>query len=650
MNKYENLSKEQLIQKVKNLEAKRYGLVWDDEKEPENVVIDCQNNIPILKKVNQKAIHTDKSKPNNILIEGDNYHSLQVLNYTHKGKIDVIYIDPPYNTGNKDFSYNDKFVDKNDGYRHSKWLSFMDKRLNLAHSLLAEDGVIFISIGKDEVNQLALLVKDIFGEDNYLDMLPREQKSGSDQGTYFSPQLDYLIVATKNKNILNAFLEDSNNIKTAKSLYQSSLDPLRGCVNQRYWIKCPDGSFIIPQGEVYPTTIEDGSKVVPETAEDKVWRWSVDSYLKDMAKPKEERKLFFKETNSGTLLDENGNPSKWNIYVEPNNSDSTTQTPRDYIFGLANNKGSQILKDMKLSFSNPKPIELIEYLINITRKRNDIKVLDFFAGSGTTGQAILNLNNKDGGSRQFILCTNNENNICENVTYPRIDKVINGYEFSGEEKTILLEKKLTLSLLYKSVKQKKDESDDEYEKRKAEVQAKNLEKLCKEIDDVIVDNEDIYDEIKKEVKDGHIKVIGVKKIKSFKDGLDGNLDYYQTDLIPIDSYSDISDSKREELTLKTSNMIAIKEDTHLEIESNQNYQIFKNEATQKYTAIYSTEDLEYFSELIEKVKDYKTVLYIYSYGKIDKSSYSYLGSNFTIEDIPEPILDIYKEINKEVTV
>lgn len=163
MKKYENYTKEQLIQKIKQLESKKYGLVWDDEKEPEKVVLECQNNIPILKKIDEKTIKTHIEKSTNILIEGDNYHALQVLNYTHKGQIDIIYIDPPYNTGNKDFKYNDSFVDKEDGYRHSKWLNFMSKRLKLAHNLLKDDGVIFISIGKDEVSQLSLLVKDIFG-------------------------------------------------------------------------------------------------------------------------------------------------------------------------------------------------------------------------------------------------------------------------------------------------------------------------------------------------------------------------------------------------------------------------------------------------------------------------------------------------------
>ncbi|MCT7460949.1 site-specific DNA-methyltransferase [Aliarcobacter cryaerophilus] len=647
MKKYENYTKEQLIQKIKQLESKKYGLIWDDEKEPEKVVIECQNNIPILKKIDEKTIKTDIKKPTNILIEGDNYHTLQVLNYTHKGQIDVIYIDPPYNTGNKDFKYNDSFIDKEDGYRHSKWLNFMNKRLRLAHNLLKDDGVIFISIGKDELSQLVLLVKNIFGEDNYLDMLPREQKAGSDQGTYFSPQLDYIVVATKNKNILEPFYISSKNKKTPKSLYQSSLDPLRGCNNQRYWIKCPDGSFIIPPGNFFPELIKDGSNRSPESKDDNVWRWSVDSYLKDIAKPKEERRLFFKETFSGALVDENGNPSKWNIYVIPEDLEENKNTPRDYIFKFTNDKGSKILKDMGLEFNNPKPIELIQYLINITNKPNDILVLDFFAGSGTTGQAILELNQQDDGDRTFILCTNNENDICKEVTYPRISKVINGFDFEGDNKNTLLEKKLTFSNFYKNIKQKKTESIDDYQIRKEKQLSENINKIWKEIDEVIVENIENFDEIKKEFDGEFIKLIGINKIKNFKNGISGNLDYYKTDLIPTNGISNITDSTREELTKKAGNMIAIKENTHCMIELCEHYQIFINEATKKQTAIYFTEDLSYFYELIEKTKSHFTKLYIFSFGKIDKSSYKYLGKNFSIEDIPEPIIEIYKEINKE---
>ena len=169
MGKYDDYEKEELIkiiqQQENELKQKKYGLVWDSEREPEQVVLDCENSLPILEHITSKTIHTCNDE-DNILIEGDNYHALSVLNYTHKEKIDVIYIDPPYNTGSKDFIYNDHYVNNEDTYRHSKWLNFMNKRLNLAKGLLKKDGVIFASIDDNEYPRLILLFEKIFGENN----------------------------------------------------------------------------------------------------------------------------------------------------------------------------------------------------------------------------------------------------------------------------------------------------------------------------------------------------------------------------------------------------------------------------------------------------------------------------------------------------
>ncbi len=171
MKDYSSLSKEELIQIIEKLESrKKYGLIWDEEKVPEKVVVDCKDNLPVLSEVKNKEIITNESLQTNILIEGDNYHALSVLNYTHKGKIDLIYIDPPYNTGAKDFVYNDKYVEKDDTWRHSKWVNFMSKRLELSRALLKNEGIIFISINEEEQAQLKLLCDEIFGVDNYLTM------------------------------------------------------------------------------------------------------------------------------------------------------------------------------------------------------------------------------------------------------------------------------------------------------------------------------------------------------------------------------------------------------------------------------------------------------------------------------------------------
>jgi adenine-specific DNA-methyltransferase len=152
-----------LVEKQDNeLASKKYGLVWDSEREPEQVVLDCEHNVPILKRVKGKEIKESKDQEDNILIEGDNYHALTVLNYTHQEKIDVIYIDPPYNTGNKSWKYNNNYVEPEDGYYHSKWLNMMEKRLNNAKSLLKNDGCLICAIDENEHANLDLLLKKIF--------------------------------------------------------------------------------------------------------------------------------------------------------------------------------------------------------------------------------------------------------------------------------------------------------------------------------------------------------------------------------------------------------------------------------------------------------------------------------------------------------
>jgi len=553
MSKYENYTKEQLIAKIATHESKKnYGLVWDDEKEPENVVLECQNNIPILKKIDGKTIQTDKNKPNNILIEGDNYHALQVLNYTHKGQIDVIYIDPPYNTGNKDFKYNDSFVDKEDGYRHSKWLNFMSKRLKLAHNLLKDSGVIFISIDDNEMAQLKILCDETFGEKCCIGIFTKKIAGGKNDSKTIKLNHEYLLCYCRKETTKLKLNRQISLKETTVTLQKWGDEELR---EDR-----PDMWYPIyanlDSGQISLERITGMIEILPikNDGTERRWRWGRKTAIKDL------KKLTLVETE-----DDFGDV-KYDIHVIMPKG-TISELPWSSFIPEHSAGGGTVLNAImgkKIVGMYPKNIEYIKWIANLALSPKPI-ILDFFAGSGTTGHAILDLN-KDGGNRQFILCTNNENDICTDVTYPRLSKVINGYSTPK----------------------------------------------------------------------------GV-----YIDGLGGNLDYYKTDLVPTDGIANISDTTREELTKKAGNMIAIKENTHALIELNDHYQIFQNKTTAKQTAIYFTEDLSHFDELIEKIKKHKTKLYIFSFGKIDKSSYKYLGKNFEIEDIPEPIIEIYKEINKE---
>ncbi len=439
--KYNDWSKDQLITEVARLrKRKKYGLVWEDK--PEDVVEQCKTELPVLKEIANKEIIADPATPTNLLIEGDNYHALSVLNYTHKGKIDVIYIDPPYNTGNKDFTYNDRFVDAEDPYRHSKWLSFMKKRLVLAKDLLKRTGVIFISIGDDEQANLKLLMDDIFNEQNFISTVPRLAKASSDKGTFYAPSKDFVLVYRSGMRVkpFNDVMDeeytkrfkgtDARGNYAIVGLYQAALDPMRGCSNQRYFIECPDGTLVIPPGNAMPPKKINGAFIKPENAGDKVWRWTYSSYFK------KKDLLVFKKTKKSPLIDAGGKPAQWNIYTKYYLEDrrESGKRPRDWMDKFQNTLGSNELTEMLVDFSYPKPTQFIEYLITIADGNKECVVLDFFAGSGTTGHAVLQLNKEDGGNRRFILCTNNENNIATEVCYPRIKKVITGYKNAKGEK------------------------------------------------------------------------------------------------------------------------------------------------------------------------------------------------------------------------
>lgn len=270
---YSNFSKEELIKELEKLEKrKKYGLVWEDK--PEEVVEICKEKLPVLAEDKDKEIKIDDKQPVNILIEGDNYHALSVLNYTHKGKIDTIYIDPPYNTGGGDnFIYNDKIVDEGDSYKHSKWLSFMEKRLKLAKNLLKESGMILISIDDKELAQLKLVMDEIFDEQNFISILIR--KSGISprlDAKYISKEHDYVIFYAKRVSQLNI-----NKISTASSYGYNLSDEFRNTRGNYKLNKLDRGSIHYSKGLVFAITAPDGSEIWPggkKLRSDWTWRWS----------------------------------------------------------------------------------------------------------------------------------------------------------------------------------------------------------------------------------------------------------------------------------------------------------------------------------------------------------------------------------------
>ena len=398
-------------------EKKTYGLVWEDK--PEVVEERLRDELPILTEVPERAIISeDKDAPNHILIEGDNLEALATLAYTHEGKIDIIYIDPPYNTGNNDFIYNDSYVDKEDSYRHSKWLSFMSRRLRIAKKLLSDYGVIFISIDDNEQADLKILCDSIFMPSNFCGQFIWRKKSGGGQtDRYFVTEHEYILVY----QATNKFCWKDIQIEKSRKNYKCQDE--KGSYNLIKLEKWGSSAHKEDRPSMYfPIKNPDGEDFYPVAPDGKAGRWRVG--VKKMQTLIKDNLIEWK----------NGIPYEKDYYSETEVK-TKTQKSRSILYNVGETgDGSNLLTNIfreKDVFQNPKPLSLIKELISHNSANY---ILDFFSGSGTTLHATMQLNAEDGGNRQCILITNNENNICENITYKRNQLVINGYtDLNNEE-------------------------------------------------------------------------------------------------------------------------------------------------------------------------------------------------------------------------
>ena len=443
----ENLNDEEMLKNLSQIEyeltKKKYGLVWEEHEE--RVDIDLKTKIPTFEEVKDKELKDD-GKNYNFLLEGDNLHSLYLLEKTHKEKVDFIYIDPPYNTGNKDFSYNDEFIDNLDGYRHSKWLSFMEKRLQLAYKLLKENGIICISIDENETSQLKMLCDEIFGEFNRLSthhIKVRYDNKSLNEDNDWQPVMEYVYIYAKNKFLFSAN-KPSEEYDLSKFQYEIT--------------ELTEGETI-EIGNKKVTIFKDGEWKI-EKKEGRIGllkeTWASGSIVRQSGTAAEFLSKYLiqrKDTDGLNCLykiDNMGEDGLGYRYVTgPKKADAIrgkfySGVPLERLEEINNNGSSKKTRpisnyyDFSGDFGNirneggipfnsgKKPIKMLKELINYHTNKNAI-VLDFFAGSGSTGHAVLDLNKEDGGNRKFILCTNNENNICEDVTYKRLLNVFNGF-------------------------------------------------------------------------------------------------------------------------------------------------------------------------------------------------------------------------------
>jgi len=563
----------------------RYGLFWFDV--PEGFEDDVEHKLPILKEMPKLAIKSKNDKPTHILIEGDNYHALTCLNYTHKGKVDVIYIDPPYNTGSDGFKYKDKrFLDKYpDGtevptdhpLRHSYWLSFMKKRLELANYLLNDTGVIFISIDENEFAQLKLLCDEVFREQNMLSIHHIQVRYGNknlNEKKEFQELIEYTLIYAKNKK----------NFRANKNIEEYDLDKFNLEIKE---LKKPDktltiggrkvdiflaGSYSIKKYEkgdldFFKETWLSGS-IYSGTGHGLTYQRIVEKRVKEdglstiykihglgedglgfryMINPQREGssrgKMFTKIPTEKREALENGN--------------LTTERPVINFYDFSPDFGN-IRHEGGISFnSGKKPVKMLKQLINY-HKNKDAVVLDFFAGSGSTAHAVMDLNEEDGGKRQFIINTNNENKIMTDQCYPRIKNVIKGHNSTK--------------------------------------------------------------------------------------GLGNSIKVYKTAFVGKNNILNADDRDKIEFAHNTGEMLAIAENTLEEIEKNDYFQLF--ESSKQYTAVYFREEFDKFNKFEKKIRELKkpVVVYIFSWEKeLDFNSFED-DKNIKVKTIPQPILEIYKQI------
>lgn len=552
-NDFNGWTNAELIEEINKLNrARKLGLVW--ETRAENLAESISNQISVFEDVRNKTLNPKKQKPFNFLVEGDNLQALSAMNFTHKEKIDVIYIDPPYNTGNNDFKYNDSFVLKDDSFRHSSWLSFMSKRLWLAKDLLKKEGVIIISIDDNEQAHLKLLCDEIFGENNFVACLPTIMNLKGNQDEFaFAGTHEYTLIYAKDKSSskFNNLAIESDDIaeewqqddigwwKKGAGLKMTGINAPREKQPSLYfpvWVN-KDGTDLSLEEK------KGWFKILPVTdGHDMSWRWSKDKFLRD----------------KGDVII-SGSAPNWTFYKKqrPELGDLPSKKPKSTFYKpqYSTTNGASQIKAIFGSkvFDYPKPLELIMDLLEITTTKNSL-VLDFFAGSGTTGHAVEALNKKDDGNRRYILCTNNENEIAEKITYQRLKKI----------------------------------ADD------------------------------------------------ISNLRSFSN-LPTNLKYFK-----IKSLSNIRTySSKKNIVNKINTLVQFKEDAFQDLEKNEKFSIFKNEA--KLVAVILDEDfIEEFKSQISELEYESINVYIFAYGNDGYEDYfEDLTKNINLIPIPLTILNAF---------
>jgi len=582
LNEIEKLQK-QLEIANNRVKTAKYGLVWMEV--PEAFEQETENQMPILEEVKEKAIKTDDGKPTHILIEGDNYHALTCLNYTHKEKIDLIYIDPPYNTGSDGFRYRDKRVvekfpdgsdvPKDHPLRHSYWLSFMSKRLELAHKLLKDEGFIAISIDDNEAAQLKILCDSIFGVQNHImNFFVQVRYAGKTlvEDMEYQKLIEQVLIYRK-----------SNKGKLLKEKEQYSVEKFCWKINT----KEPDLTLELG-GKKVEIFKQNNYEIIQDEPNENLFKeiWATGKILDGNSSGRFFRDYIIdrKSIDGLNILykvygigDDNFD---FRFFTGPKKANATKGkyyqgVPIDIYNNLEDHRKEKVIvnfADFADSFGNcrheggvefrsgKKPIAFLKAIFKlILNPDKDNIVLDFFAGSGSSAHAILSMNNELNRNNKFILVTNNENNIMSDVCYPRITNIFNGW-------------------------------------------SNNV-------------------------------------------GFGNSLKYYKTSFVGKNNILSASDEDKSSLAHKAGYLLAIAENTLDEIEATQFFQFFEN--PEKVTAVYFKEEMDEMNTFLQKVEEVQKPISLYLFSWGNSSDFEGLFDhipNLTIKTIPQPILEIYKNI------
>ncbi len=500
------------------LTEKKYGLVWEEHTEMVSEML--EENIPVFTEDKERKILANNSDYFNFLLEGDNLHALKLLEKTHRGSIDVIYIDPPYNTGAKNWKYNNDYVDSKDGFKHSKFISFLNERLIVAKSLLKDTGILVLTIDDYEVENMIMLLNEIFGEDHHLGtVVIKNNPQGRSSVTGFQISHEYALFYGMPGSTIGRLPRTSEQLGRYNEKDEFGPFEWRN-FRAQYSTESPkmaypiyvmkDGSdFRIPnmywdndrrEFIVDDKLGEDEFESLPYDNDGRLrnWKWSV------------ERVVEAKATDMGVRKDSQG---KYTVYYKGRlkDPDILPYTIWDNPKYSASTFGSDLLSSIigRGHFNYPKSLyAVVDCLEVASGNRKDVVILDFFAGSGTTGHAVMEMNREDKGSRKFILCTNNENNISQDVTYPRLKKIIEGYPATRKISEELYSVKLTVTNL------------------------KKIDQHFQQIESIKKRRRSDFSTFKQESKDGYLKLFGVIETDTIIEGLPHNLKYYKTDFIP----------------------------------------------------------------------------------------------------------------------